>query len=214
MAVVNVGGKINLALSVPNLDNKYGPYTSVQEAWDILGPDNLDVLAIGLTVGIQPTPTSPITEYWFRSGCSSVNDLVPKASGGQGTSDYIDLVNKPSINNVELIGQKSLEDLGINMDSKQDALVSGTNIKTINNQSILGEGNLDIGGDIEGDKNYVFKQNVASDVWVIRHDLNKYPSVTVIDSSGGEVYGQVTYDNLNQVTITFKAGFKGSATLN
>lgn len=32
------------------------------------------------------------------------------------------------------------------IDSKQDLLVSGTNIKTINNQSILGEGNLTIGG--------------------------------------------------------------------
>lgn len=30
--------------------------------------------------------------------------------------------------------------------AKQDALVSGTNIKTINNQSILGEGNITIGG--------------------------------------------------------------------
>lgn len=30
--------------------------------------------------------------------------------------------------------------------TKQDALVSGTNIKTINNQSILGEGNIDIQG--------------------------------------------------------------------
>jgi hypothetical protein len=28
--------------------------------------------------------------------------------------------------------------------TKQDALVSGTNIKTVNNQSILGSGNLDI----------------------------------------------------------------------
>ena len=36
---------------------------------------------------------------------------------------------------------KSIEDLGI---AKQDALVSGTNIKTINNQSILGEGNISI----------------------------------------------------------------------
>lgn len=38
---------------------------------------------------------------------------------------------------------KSIEDLGI---AKQDALVSGTNIKTINNQSILGEGNISIEG--------------------------------------------------------------------
>lgn len=34
---------------------------------------------------------------------------------------------------------------------KQDTLVSGTNIKTINNQSLLGSGNIDIqgGGDVE-----------------------------------------------------------------
>lgn len=38
---------------------------------------------------------------------------------------------------------KSIEDLGI---AKQDALVSGTNIKTINNQSILGSGNISIEG--------------------------------------------------------------------
>ena len=36
---------------------------------------------------------------------------------------------------------KSIEDLGI---AKQDALVSGTNIKTINSQSLLGSGNISI----------------------------------------------------------------------
>lgn len=37
------------------------------------------------------------------------------------------------------------------IDDKQDTLVSGTNIKTINNQSLLGSGNIDIqgGGDVE-----------------------------------------------------------------
>lgn len=32
------------------------------------------------------------------------------------------------------------------VDDKQDTLVSGTNIKTINNQSLLGSGNIDIQG--------------------------------------------------------------------
>lgn len=34
-------------------------------------------------------------------------------TGGGGTSDYNDLTNKPKINNVELIGNKTLDDLGI-----------------------------------------------------------------------------------------------------
>lgn len=38
------------------------------------------------------------------------------------------------------------------LSGKQDTLVSGTNIKTINNESILGSGNIDIqggGADVE-----------------------------------------------------------------
>ena len=99
------------------------------------------------------------------------------ASGG--TKDYNKLRNKPEINGVELIGDMSLEDLGI-----------------------------------ENDKSFYFVQNEALDTWVIVHNLNKYPAVSVIDSSGSEVIGEVTYDNINQITITFKGAFKGNATLN
>lgn len=58
-----------------------------------------------------------------------------------GTVDYGDLTNKPSINSVTLSGNKTSSDLGV-----QDTLVSGTNIKTINSQSILGSGDITIGG--------------------------------------------------------------------
>ena len=73
-----------------------------------------------------------------------------------GSINYNDLTNKPSINNVELSGNKSLHELGIqsegnyatvnDLDTKQNTLISGTNIKTINNNSILGSGNIDIQG--------------------------------------------------------------------
>lgn len=41
--------------------------------------------------------------------------LGKNAGGGGGTSNYADLTNKPSINSVELIGNKTLEDLGISI---------------------------------------------------------------------------------------------------
>lgn len=69
-------------------------------------------------------------------------------------------------------------------------------------------------GESGHDKNYFYTQNIASDTWVIRHNLNKYPSVTVVSSSGDEVLGDVHYDDVNQVTLTFKGAFKGKATLN
>jgi len=67
---------------------------------------------------------------------------------------------------------------------------------------------------IKEDLNYFHTQTVASDTWVIEHNLNKYPSVTVIDSAGNEIIGDVIYDDVNQVTLKFKGGFKGTATLN
>lgn len=39
--------------------------------------------------------------------------LKKASSGGGGSSDYSKLANKPSINNIELVGNKSAEDLGI-----------------------------------------------------------------------------------------------------
>ena len=68
-------------------------------------------------------------------------DLTKPASGGGGggTDDYTDLTNKPKINSVTLSGNKSSSTLGL-----QDALVSGTNIKTVNGNSLLGAGNIEI----------------------------------------------------------------------
>ena len=88
--------------------------------------------------------------------------LGKKNGGGSGTTNYNDLSNKPSINNVSLSGNKTSSDLGI-----QDALVSGTNIKTINNESILGSGDITIsgGGDSEiiyGE--YGWELHLANDV--------------------------------------------------
>ena len=44
-----------------------------------------------------------------------------------GTGDYNQLNNKPSINNVELSGNKSLEDLGINMPTNTSDLTNDSN---------------------------------------------------------------------------------------
>lgn len=122
-------------------------------------------------------------------------NIVIESTGG--VTDYSELSNKPSINGIELVGNKTLSELGIQekgdfvtnsdlteklsnkadkteipskvsqlendsefqtksqldnaVNQKQDILVSGTNIKTINNESILGEGNITIqaGNDVD-----------------------------------------------------------------
>jgi len=69
-------------------------------------------------------------------------------------------------------------------------------------------------GAAEPDKHFEYDQGVATTFWEIEHNLNKKPSVIVIDSAGSEVFGEVEYTDPNNLTITFSAGFKGTAILN
>lgn len=64
------------------------------------------------------------------------------------------------------------------------------------------------------DKNFVFSQNVASDLWYVVHNLSKYPSVTVVDSGMNVVIGEVTYMDENTLQIEFTVPFSGRAYLN
>ncbi len=63
-------------------------------------------------------------------------------------------------------------------------------------------------------EHYVHDQQVASTTWTVNHNMNKYPSVNIVDSANDEVTGEVKYNTLNQITITFTAAFSGKAYLN
>lgn len=65
-----------------------------------------------------------------------------------------------------------------------------------------------------GDLSYVHNQAVPAAVWTVNHNLGKRPSVTVEDSAGTDVVGEVDHVNANTLTITFTAGFSGTAYLN
>lgn len=112
-----------------------------------------------------------VSAILVANGNISVN--TSEINLNEGSSDYNNLTNKPQINSVELSGNKTLADLGIQaagnyalkseipdvsglatkeevttgLSGKQDTLVSGTNIKTINSQSLIGSGNIDITAD-------------------------------------------------------------------
>ena len=64
------------------------------------------------------------------------------------------------------------------------------------------------------DKYYRHIQGVASNEWIIFHNLNKLPSVTVKDSTGRTVIGDIDYISDNEVKLTFSGAFSGEAYLN
>jgi hypothetical protein len=62
--------------------------------------------------------------------------------------------------------------------------------------------------------NYVHNQQVASIHWIINHNLNTYPSVSIIDSGGNVNLAQYEYISANRVDVFFSALTSGNAYLN
>ena len=67
---------------------------------------------------------------------------------------------------------------------------------------------------LTGDKHFTYIKSTPDSVWEITHDLDKYPSVTVVDSAGSVVMGDITYTSKSALTVTFSAAFSGKAYLN
>lgn len=66
----------------------------------------------------------------------------------------------------------------------------------------------------EGDKHYTHNQSVASATWSVAHNLNKFPSVSVVLSTGQKGYGDVTYTDANNLTVSFAGLESGKAYIN
>lgn len=101
--------------------------------------------------------------------------------------------------------------------------LNGT-VYTLNLTNIGGNGNLDLNKYYDfatftistgiGDKTFVFTQGAPALVWTIQHDLNKFPSVSVVDTANTGVLSQIDYIDNNNITITNTAQFAGKAYLN
>jgi hypothetical protein len=61
---------------------------------------------------------------------------------------------------------------------------------------------------------YTHTQAVPSASWTVVHNLNKNPSITIVNTSDEVVAGCAEYDSANQITLTFDAPFAGKAYLN
>ena len=136
----------------------------------LLGAGNVDVqepLVSGVNI-------KTINDYSLL-GSGNINI----GGGGGGTDDYTQLNNLPQINSHTLTGDKSSGDLGL-----QEQLISGTNIKTINNESILGSGNISVGGG-SGGVDHLYIHNIvitSTDLYRINFEIVS-TSGTAITSS-------------------------------
>ena len=61
---------------------------------------------------------------------------------------------------------------------------------------------------------HMHTQTLASDTWIVAHNLGKNPSVSIVDSAEEEVIGEVQHVDANNIIIRFSAAFSGRAFIN
>ena len=145
-------------------------------------------------------------------------DVSPIDASGQNTVQFMEYLVG---NDILISEQNDISKFGhFNIVSY---IVKG-NVYTLTLLNIGGNGNLDINKFYDfaiftlssglADKTFVFTQNAPATTWNVQHNLQKFPSITVIDTGDTVVTGEYTYIDNNNVTLTFSAGFAGKAYLN
>ena len=133
------------------------------------------------------------------------------------------ITGQPVVNNlIKISDRNDLSSFGVFTFTSLAAVAGKTDIYDIGLTFIKGAGSIqkkhvygiNIDPSDATDKTFEFTQGVPSTTWNIQHNLNKFPSITVIDTANTVVTGQYTYIDNNNVTLTFSAGFAGKAYLN
>lgn len=68
--------------------------------------------------------------------------------------------------------------------------------------------------DVAADKTFVFVQDTPANPWIINHNLKKFPSVSMVLSTGQMGIADVRYIDEDNLTITFSGDESGKAYMN
>ena len=131
-------------------------------------------------------PAAQIQSDWNQSNTSAKDyiknkpeiPVLPTLADVAFSGDYEDLENTPTIPVVPEWAMSSTKPSYTvsEIDGAQEELVSGTNIKTINNESILGSGNITIQGGGGGDVNVI--ESITFNGSAVPVDSSKNAAIT------------------------------------
>lgn len=178
-----------------------------------------------------PTIPTKTSELLNDNNFVESSDLASVAFSGS----YLDLVDDPVIpqntsdlyndsgfitNTVnDLTNYTTTTNLNSMLNNKQDTLVSGTNIKTINNTSLLGSGNINISGgggtptDVQINGTSITSNNVANILTESAYDstTNKIATVSDLPTVND---GTLTIQKNGTTIDTFTANSSSNKTIN
>jgi hypothetical protein len=193
------------------------PTSNLQQ---ILDKGNTATQNIILTGNIFSTLIIPENIEDEQGNLGLPTQILTKTSTGISW-EYTIIPPTPPLNDVLLVGNTATNDIILTGDIFViDAHISGAiydsndspgTVDQILSSTGTGTEWIDVP---ESDKTYVYVQSVPSVLWNINHNLNKFPSVSVVNINNVLLYGEVTYVDSNNITIAFSAGFSGKAYMN
>ena len=171
---VNVGDILRLTKVKSTILKLWLQYDD-ESAFDSVGKQLLSILWSMSANTIKNT----IVEFYVWSIIPSKIAIAPDESGFIGTSGFITADDKQQLNKIDTIESTLL--------NKQDTLKSGTSIKTINGESLLGSGDVEVSGGVDiVDSIDEFDPNAPQgSLTTLAHDKEVQRKVSIQDSYVG-----------------------------
>lgn len=157
---------------------------------------------------ISSTPFIGITEVYLNRYNASGNDVYAYLQAMHNYDGLLELYNAQNTTSFGVFKPQSINLL-------QNDVIKLTVDAVSANGTITGNEIINTSVTYPfGDKHYEHSQLSASSTWNITHNLNKKPSVMVVDDGENVIVGDINYINQNEITITFTGSVSGKAYLN
>ena len=157
-------------------------------------------------------PFSSISDLIFHQNSSNGKYIVDLMSYYNGNLVFINKSGDPNIFGVYKI--TSYEQNLVETDFYDTTLQYLGGNGSIEEDELYFVSLLQLDSLSDTDKHYTHVQGVAASTWRVNHNLDKYPSATMVLSTGQKGYGDVSYIDENNLTITFASAESGKAYIN
>lgn len=138
---------------------------------------------------------------------NNLGSIEPEADWQDQVLDLIASLTTPDAS----VSTKGVVKLSVAPASASNPIAVGTNDPRMSPATTSQDGLMSATDKLIFNK-YTFTQLTPATTWVITHNLGTlYPDVKVVDSADTQVFGDILFQNTNQLTITFSAGFSGKA---
>ena len=157
---------------------------------------------------VSSTPFSGITDIYvnkLNNEGENIENYLQKIKDKDGV---LALYNSSNVLNFGVFRIQTLNNLtsdviqlSVDVLSDNGTITDGT---TLNTTSVYAN----------ADKHEIKTQTANDTTWDFTHTLNKYPSVSVVDSGNNIIYGDVEYISTSRLKIHFSSAQSGKAYLN